>query len=87
MLKKERSPKPNITSVLRKAWFDVWDTKIIPQPVCSINLCSKMMRWTRRQKKYPELQKKLFYCHSLSFGDLDLAEEKNTSIMTNIKVA
>ena len=26
-----------LTSVFRKAWFWVWDTDIIPQPVFSIN--------------------------------------------------
>ena len=44
MMNEGRSPEFNITSVLSKAWFGVWDTDIIPQPVSSIILCSEMMR-------------------------------------------
>ena len=32
-----RSPDFNITRVISKAWFGVWDTDIIPQPVLSFS--------------------------------------------------
>ena len=51
MLNKGRSPEFNISSVLSKAWFGVWDTDIIPQPVFSINLSSEVTRWTLRQNQ------------------------------------
>ena len=52
MLNKGRSTELNITSDLHKAWFGVWDTNIIPQPVFSIIFCSDIMRQTLRQNHY-----------------------------------
>ena len=55
MLNEGRSPEFNITSVLSKAWFGVWDTDIIPQPVFSINVSSTYSNktnvpWTHKDR-------------------------------------
>ena len=51
MLNKGRSPEFNITSVLIKAWFGVWDTDILLHQEFSINICSEIMRSTLRQNQ------------------------------------
>ena len=45
MLNKGRIHEFNIMSVRSEAWFGVWDTDIIPQPVFSTNLVKASALW------------------------------------------